>query len=125
MTCGAWLMFSMPPASDDAGFVQLDVLRAAEHRLDARAAQAIDGQRRHLDRQARLEADVARAVVRVDAGLLHVAEHDVIDPSGLTPVRSSAPREAMAPSSIAEKSLSAPTYCVIGVRAPPRMKTCL
>src|SRR5687768_7000377 len=29
----------------------------------------------------------------------------------------------MAPRSIAEKSFSAPTCCVIGVRAPPRMKT--
>ena len=30
-----------------------------------------------------LSADVTRAVVRVDAALLHVAEHDVIDPLGL------------------------------------------
>src|SRR5690349_18769293 len=29
----------------------------------------------------------------------------------------------MAPSSRAEKSFSAPTYSVMGVRAPPRMKT--
>src|SRR5690349_21267815 len=39
------------------------------------------------------------------------------------PVRSNAPRDAIAPSSMAEMSLSAPTYSVIGVRAPPTMKT--
>ena len=55
ITCGAWLMLSMPPVSTMSGFAELDQLRAADRRLDARAAQPIDRQRRHLDRHARLE----------------------------------------------------------------------
>jgi hypothetical protein len=41
----------------------------------------------------------------------------------LTPVFWNAPRAAIAPSSIADTSFNAPTYSVIGVRAPPRIRT--
>ena len=92
MTCGAWLMLSMPPVSTTSGFAELDHLRAADRRLDAGAAQAVDRQRRHLDRHARLEPDVPRAVDRVGAGLQHVAEDDVVDPLGLARRCARAPR---------------------------------
>ena len=55
-------MFSMPPASTTPASSEQDLLRAVDHRLDARAAQAVHGERRHLDRHAGLQADVARAV---------------------------------------------------------------
>ena len=61
----------------------LDMLRATQHGLHARPAEAIDGERRHLDGQAGLEPDVPGTVVRVDAALLHVAEDDVLHPVGL------------------------------------------
>ena len=64
----------------EARLAELNQLRAADRRLDARAAQAIDGQRRHVDRHAGLERDVARAVDRVGARLQDVAEDDVVDP---------------------------------------------
>jgi hypothetical protein len=72
-------------AEDDVRFAELDHLAAARRRLDAGAAQAIHRQRRHLDRHARLQADVARAVDGVGTGLQHVAEHDVIDVLRLDP----------------------------------------
>ena len=74
MTCGAWLMLSMPPVRTMSGLAELDHLRAADRRLDAGAAQPIHGQRRHVDRHAGLERHVARAVDRVGARLQHVAE---------------------------------------------------
>jgi hypothetical protein len=66
-------MLSMPPVS----------AMPADRRLQSRSAQAVDGERRHFDRHAGLQADVTRAVERVAAGLHHVAEHDVIDPGGI------------------------------------------
>jgi hypothetical protein len=67
----------------DVGFTQLDHLGAADCGLDAGAAQAIDGQRRDLHRHAGLEAHVSRAVDGVRARVQHVAEHDVIDLTGI------------------------------------------
>ena len=51
--------------------------------LDARTTEPVDRERRHFLRHAGLEPDVPRAVMRIDAALLHVAEHDVVDPLGL------------------------------------------
>ena len=72
----------------DVGLAEQNHLPAADGRLNAGTAQPIDRQRRHFDRHARLQPDVARAVDRVGARLQHVAEDDVIDhASGATPVR--------------------------------------
>ena len=79
ITCGAWLMLSMPPVSTTSASPSRIICAAVDRRLDARAAEAIDRQRRHLDRQAGLEPDVPRAIDRVGAGLQDVAEDDVID----------------------------------------------
>ena len=45
--------------------------------------------------------------------------------SGRVAVRSRAARAARAPSSSADTSLNAPTYSVMGVRAPPTITTSL
>ena len=96
----------------DAGFVQLDVLRAADHRLDAGAAQRLTVSAGTSIGSAGLEADVTRAVVRVDAALLHVAEHDVIDPLGAwCPCVRARAFDAIAPSSIADKILERADVC--------------
>ena len=108
----------------DVGFAEQDHLRAADRRLNAGPAEAIDGERRHVDRHAGFEPDVARAVDRVGARLQHVAEHDVVDlirarrPSARTPpgLRWRRGRARRCPS-------ARPTYSAIGVRAPPTMKT--
>ncbi len=67
----------------DVGFLKLHVLSRGDHRLDTRSAEPIHGQRGHMNRQARLEPHMTRAVVRVDAALLDVAEDDVVHPRGL------------------------------------------
>ena len=67
----------------DARLAQLNQLRAADRRLQSGSTQAVDGERRHFDRHAGLQADMTRAVERVAAGLHHVAEDDVIDPGGI------------------------------------------
>ena len=72
----------MPPATHDRRFVEQDLLGAADRRLDTRPAQAVHGERRHLDRQAGTKADMPGTVVGVGAALLDVAEHDVIDGVG-------------------------------------------
>ena len=64
---------------NDIGFAKLNHLPAANRRLDAGTAEPIHGQGRHLDRDARLQPDVARAEHRIGARLQHVAEDDVID----------------------------------------------
>ena len=53
--------------------------RGLHDRLEARAAEAVDGDCGGLLRHARAQADVAREVDRVCGGLLHVAEDDVVD----------------------------------------------
>jgi hypothetical protein len=63
------------------------------------------------------------AVDGIGACLQDIAEDDMIDPLRLDAGLLKRAREAMAPSSIADTSFSAPTYSVIGVRAPPRIKT--
>ena len=111
-----------PAGQDDVRFTELDHLAAADGRLNARSAQAVHRQGRHLDRHAGLEPDVTRAVDGVGARLQHVAEDDVIDHArARRRVRSIAARAAIAPRSSAEKSFSLPVYSAIGVRAPPRM----
>jgi len=45
---------------DDAGFFRLDVLRAAQHGLDAGAAQAVHGERRYLNRHAGFQGDLVK-----------------------------------------------------------------
>ena len=93
----------------DVRFAELDQLRAADGGLDAGPAQAVDRQRRHFLRHAGLERDVPRAVDRVAARLQHVAEHGVIDPVRLhAGLRRRRRASAMAPSSSADTSFSAP-----------------
>ena len=70
---------SMPPASTVFGLAELDHLRRRYHRLHARSAEAVDGERRNFDRHAGFQRDVARAVNGVARGLLRVAHHAVID----------------------------------------------
>src|SRR5438093_1076710 len=59
------------------GLAQQDELRALRDRLEARAAQPVDRHGGHLDREARLETDVAGAVDRIRRGLERVAEDGV------------------------------------------------
>ena len=96
------------------------------HGLDARAAQAIHREGRHFMRHAGLEPDVTRAVMRIDAALLDVAEHHVVDPLGLRagPFERRLRRDG-AEIDRGEILQRARRVAVIGVRAPPRMKTCL
>src|SRR5262249_41544622 len=78
------LAHALDPAREhQARFLELDHLRAADRSLDAGAAQAIDRERRHLNRYARPQCDVAGTVDRVGARLGHVAEHGMGDPPGL------------------------------------------
>ena len=65
-----------------ARFAQQDLLRGLDDRLEPRAAQAVDRERRGLDSASAAEPDVAREVDRVGRGLLRVAEDDVIDQLG-------------------------------------------
>ena len=67
----------------DLRLAELNHLRGGDDRLHARAAQAIDGERRNLDGNAGLQRDVARAVDGVARSLLRVADDDVIDFAGL------------------------------------------
>ena len=68
-------------AADQAGrgVAGQDGLGAGDDRLDARAAQAVDGERRHLLRHAGLERHVAGAVDGVRRGLEGVAHDGVVD----------------------------------------------
>src|SRR5438132_486998 len=59
------------------GLAQQDELRALRDRLEARAAQPVDRHGGHLDREARLETDVAGTVDRIRRGLERVAEDGV------------------------------------------------
>ena len=67
------------PGEHRLGLTELDHLRAVHERLDAGAAEAVHGQRRAGLSGAGLEADVTRAVDRIDGSLQGVAHHDVID----------------------------------------------
>ncbi len=67
---------------DGARATELDVLRRGRDRLDARATQAVDRQRRHVVRHSSFQRDVARAVDRVVRGLQCIADHGVVDRSG-------------------------------------------
>ena len=58
-------------------------VRGRDDRLDARTAQAVDGQRRLVDRDAGLEGHVARAVDRVAAALGRIADEGLVDLLGL------------------------------------------
>ena len=79
MTCGAWLMLSMPPASTMSASssriicppLMADWSPEPHNRLTVSAG--------HFDGHARLERDVPGAVDRVGAGMQDVAEDDVID----------------------------------------------
>ena len=66
-----------PAGEHQLGAAEHDLLCALRDRLEAGAAEAVHGQRGRLDRQPRLEADVAGEVDRVGGGLLDVAEDDV------------------------------------------------
>jgi hypothetical protein len=61
-----------------AGFAKHDLLRCLGNRLEARAAETVDGDRWGLDRRAGPEPDVAGEVDGVSRGLENVAEDDVI-----------------------------------------------
>ena len=63
--------------------VELNQLRPTDGGLNARAAESIHREGRHLDGHAGLERNVPGAVDGVTAGLQHVANHRVIDPFGL------------------------------------------
>ncbi len=67
----------------EARLAQADHLGGRDHGLDPRAAQAIHGQRGHLDGQAGLQPDVPGAVDRIAGGLQGVAHDDGIDPARL------------------------------------------
>jgi hypothetical protein len=58
---------------------QEDHVRAGDDRLDAAAAEAVDGERGPVVRHARLERDVARAVDGVARGLKRVADDGVVN----------------------------------------------
>ncbi len=60
-------------------FVELNLFRGVDHGLDARAAETIDGERRHRSRQSRFQSDVTRAINRIGRGLECVADDDMID----------------------------------------------
>ena len=64
----------------EARLAELDHLRAADRRLNARSAQPVDGQGRNVNGHTGLQRDVTRTVDRVGAGLEHVADDGVIDP---------------------------------------------
>ena len=69
----------------DLRLAQQNLVRALDDRLEAGAAEPVDGDRRRLDRQARAQADVAREVDGVGGGLEHVAEDDVVDGGRVDP----------------------------------------
>src|SRR5207249_2512607 len=104
---------------------QQDELRALRDRLEARAAQPVDRHGGHLDREARLEPDVAGAVDRIRRGLERVGADRVLPLAGRTAERSNACFAATAPSSIAERSLSEPPNEPKPVRTPERKTTSL
>jgi hypothetical protein len=58
---------------------QQQAVRALIDGLDAGTAEAVDGDGGHFNRQAGLEADVARAVDGVARSLQGVAEDDVVE----------------------------------------------
>src|SRR5204862_4910405 len=64
---------------DKLGLAELDLLRGEDDRLQAGAAETVDGEGRCLLRYARLEADVSREVHGVARGLKDVAEDDLVD----------------------------------------------
>ena len=79
ITCGAWVMFSVPPATATFDSPRRIIWAARHHRLKPRATEAIDGQGGHLEGDAGAQAHVARPVDRVARGLEHVAEDHVVD----------------------------------------------
>jgi hypothetical protein len=61
------------------GLAKADLLRPLGHRLESRRTEAVDGHRRHLDRQADPQPDMTSEIGRVRRGLEDVAEHHVVD----------------------------------------------
>ena len=53
MTCGAWLMFSMPAGQRQPRLAEADHLRRGDDGLDAGAAEPVHGERRDFDGHAR------------------------------------------------------------------------
>ena len=64
---------------DDVGGARLDLARRGDGRLHSRAAQAVDGLPRYLDRKPRQQERHARDVAVVLAGAVGAAEDDVFD----------------------------------------------
>jgi hypothetical protein len=58
---------------------QRERLRGRENRLQARAAEPVEGEGRNVDRQSSAQAHVTGKIDRVGAGLHHVAEDDFVD----------------------------------------------
>ena len=77
----------MLDAGSDRGVVHAggDQRRGEVHGLLRRAALAVDGRGRRLDRQPRLQPRVAAHVEHLLAVLLHAARDDVLDLGGIDP----------------------------------------
>ena len=69
----------MPPTRQAARFAKLNHLRAGNDRLNAAAAETIDGQRRAIKGNTRFQGDVPRAINRVAGSLQCIADDCVID----------------------------------------------
>ncbi len=67
----------------DLAFSEDDALCRVDHRLEARATQPVERQRRHFDRQTGPESDMARQVDRIGRALDDVAEKDVVEGFGI------------------------------------------
>jgi hypothetical protein len=102
MTWGAWLIVLGAAAEHDVRLAGEDLLGGADDGLEARAAQAVEGERGHRDRHAGAQADVAGEVDGVVAGLEHVAVDDLIEGVG----GDVAAFAACTPRSVALRSLS-------------------
>ena len=76
-----------PPGERTAGkderrLAKKDLVGAVDHRLEPRAAEAVDGQGRRWHRHARVEADVAGQVDGVRRRLADVAKDDRVHITG-------------------------------------------
>jgi hypothetical protein len=67
---------------DDVGLVEEDLLGGGDDGLEARAAEPVHSEGWTVDGEASAQADVASEIDRVNAGLLDVAEDDLIDVLG-------------------------------------------
>ncbi len=122
-TCGAWVMFSIPPASarrDSPSRIicaaeTTDWMPEPHSRLTVSAGVSIGTPAFSPTWRAPYSAspEVCKALP-----MTTWSTH-----SGLAPARSRAARDACAPNSRAETSLKSPTYSRMGVRAPPTMTT--